>query len=93
MKNWKYFGRTAGGPSIFKICRFPDIGGDLDDQDWSRYPEWLQPDGTWKFYPDDRTISNERLTGDFDEHIDEISKEQVDELYDLWSSGEWPAVR
>jgi hypothetical protein len=88
--NWRYFGRTAGGPEIFEILRFPKNGLDLDHQDWAMYPEWLQPDGSWEFYPCDITICNERLMGDFCEDIDEITKEKVEELYARWILGHWP---
>lgn len=91
--SWRYFGRTAGGPEVFEIFRFPDNGQDLDHQDWAAYPEWLQPDGSWVFYPDDVTICNERVTGDFDESIDEISREKVSEFYTFWSSTNWPGRR
>jgi hypothetical protein len=90
VNSWKYFGRTAGGPNIFEICRFPNTGVDLDNQDWTRYPEWLQPDGQWKFYPNDNTICNEQITGYFDEHIDELQKEEVDKLHSMWLAGKWP---
>jgi len=87
---WKYFGRTAGGPVIFEIFRFPDNDKDLDGQDWSRYPEWLQSDGSWINYPDDLTIVCERAQGNFSEAEDEITSQEVHELYTLWSSQKWP---
>ncbi len=91
--SWRYFGRTAGGPSVFEICRFPDNGRVLDEQDWSQYPEWLQPDGTWAFYPDDSTICNELVFGEFDECRNEITREQVDELCFQWQSEGWRGRR
>jgi hypothetical protein len=88
--NWRYYGRTAGGPRIFEILRFPDNRQDLDHQDWAKYPEWLQPNGLWVYFPEDVTICDERVTGNFDEYTDEITREKVDELYALWLSLGWP---
>ncbi len=90
MDKWKYYGRTAGGPNVFEVFRFPDNGLGLDDQDWCSYPEWLQPDGSWACYADDTTISDERANGNFDEYIDEISKEQVETYLAAWSAEGWP---
>jgi len=88
LEAWKYFGRTTDGISIFAICRFPDTGRDLIvDQDWSQYPQWLQPDGSWMFYPDDTTLRDDLLRGDLDEETDELSAEQVNDIYSSWSSG------
>lgn len=92
-QKWRYFSRTAGGPIVFEVFRFPNNGQDLDHQDWSKYPEWLQPDGTWAFYPDDVTICNELVFGEFDEHSNEISQQVVDKLYAGWQFNNWPGRR
>ena len=87
---WRYYGRTGGGPTIFEVLRFPDNGQGLDHQDWSKFPEWLQPDGSWVFYPNDITICNERLNGNFDDDTDEITSEQVAQLFRRWHGTNWP---
>ena len=88
-QEWKYYGRDGGGPDIFEIFRFPNNGVELDLQDWKKYPEWLLPDGSWVFFPDDDTVKYERVVGHFDECLDEITEEKVRELYRLWSTNGW----
>ena len=90
MDKWKYYGRTGGGRDPFEICRFPDNGQVLDDQDHTHYPEWLQPDGTWVFFPNDISIFNERANGNFDEEIDELAFEQVKDFFTSWTREGWP---
>ncbi len=92
-RGWRYFGRTSGGPGVYEICRFPVEGGSFDQQDWTRYPEWLQPDGSWVHYPGDISLSGEMLSGYFDEEINEIRLDEVLEFYALWSSDRWPGRR
>ena len=90
MKKWRYFGRTAGGLKPFEIYRIPANGKRVSEQ--SEFDvERLHRDGTWAYNPKARDgILREIWTGDFSEELDEITEDEVERLFQEWSTGKWP---
>jgi len=89
MDDWRYFGRTSGTGSIYEIYRIPNNGRRLEHQPRNQVCRLLE-NGNWINDPEDVGIWNERLTGDFCENSDEISLDQVEQLYRTWKQGKWP---
>ncbi len=88
---WRYLGRSAGGPTVFEVYRIPANGKALTEQDLTRYPELLLADGTWATRSSSiDAILREHYSGNFDIEEDEISGDVARQLFEAWKSTEWP---
>ena len=91
MKKWRYFGRTGGFGKPFAIYRIPANGKRFAEQSGSAV-ERLHRDGTWAYDPKARDgIWRELFLGGFSEALDELSDDEVERLFQEWSTGKWPS--
>ena len=88
--SWRYFGRTAGGPTVFEVYRIPANGKSLNEQDLSLYPQRLLRDGTWIYDRNYTPILDEQYNGNFDEINDELNSDVVETLFNEWALYRWP---
>ena len=89
MERWRYFGRTGGFGEPFEIYRIPANQKQFAEQ--SRLDvQRLRRDGRWEYDPNDEGIWREVFLGGLSEHDDELSEDEVNQLFQKWLSEGWP---
>jgi hypothetical protein len=89
MNKWKYFGRSGATGNVFEIYRIPANDKPFHAQSPEEVTR-LKPNGDWAYDPNDNAILAELLKGDFNEVDDELTTEEVNRLYHLWITTQWP---